>query len=121
MVPTTPKLPLPSRNDGDIAPDEHSMVDDVAMSKFDQNSPRPSEKLVKNLEVVKGQMSENKMGVECRLSKEGKDKLQAGGMIIENEEIGQDQLGIPVSSINTSPSVRPDGVLHHHTSCPQRL
>ena len=105
MVPTTPKLPLPRRNDGDKAPDEHSMVDDVAMSKFDQNSPRPSEKLVKNLEVVKGQMSENKLGVECRLSKEGKDKLQAGGMIIENEEIGQDQLGIPVSSINTSPSV----------------
>ena len=137
MVPTTPKLPLPRRNDGDKAPVEHSLVDDVAMSKFDQNSPRPSEKLVKNLGVVKGQMSENTLGVECRLSKEGKDKLQAGGMIIENEEIGQekkrvevtistefeehqnnevvkgvevenvvvDLLGIPVSSIDTSPSV----------------
>ena len=115
-------------------------LDDVALSKFNQNSPRPSEKLVKNLGVVKGQMSENTLGVECRLSKEGKDKLQAGGMIIENEEIGQekkrvevtistefeehqnnevvkgvevenienvvvDLLGIPVSSIDTSPSV----------------
>ena len=140
MVPTTPKLLLPRRNDGDKAPVEHSLVDDVAMSKFNQNSPRPSEKLVKNLGVVKGQMSENTLGVECRLSKEGKDKLQAGGMIIENEEIGQekkrvevtistefeehqnnevvkgvevenienvvvDLLGIPVSSIDTSPSV----------------
>merc|ERR1719318_2085895 len=28
----------------------------------------------------------DKLGVECRLSKEGKDKLKAGGMIIENEE-----------------------------------
>merc|ERR1719318_12050 len=28
----------------------------------------------------------DKLGVECRLSKEGKDKLKAGGMIIESEE-----------------------------------
>merc|ERR1719341_1683821 len=28
----------------------------------------------------------DKLGVDCRLSKEGKEKLEAGGMIIENEE-----------------------------------
>ena len=44
----------------------------------------------------------DKLGVECRLSKEGKDKLQAGGMIIENEgkteEIGQEIKKIEVTS-----------------------
>jgi hypothetical protein len=32
-------------------------VANVAMSKFDQNSPMPYEKLVKNLEVVKGRLN----------------------------------------------------------------
>jgi len=34
-----------------------SIVANVAMSKFDQNSPMPYEKLVKNLEVVKGRLN----------------------------------------------------------------
>eukprot|EP00091_Calanus_sinicus_P013787 TRINITY_DN3061_c0_g1_i2.p1 TRINITY_DN3061_c0_g1~~TRINITY_DN3061_c0_g1_i2.p1 ORF type:complete len:379 (+),score=129.12 TRINITY_DN3061_c0_g1_i2:87-1223(+) len=34
-----------------------SRVANVAMSKFDQNSPMPYEKLVKNLEVVKGRLN----------------------------------------------------------------
>jgi len=31
----------------------------------------------------------DKLGVECRISQEGKEKLQAGGMIIENKEVNE--------------------------------